>query len=351
MTNLLDSLSNHLRGTYQRPAAAQPAATAAPIRPVGARTPPQAPAPAVAPAAGGIRPVGRAAAPRPAAAVDPFDGRIRQSARQLPAGLITRALEAQDETPERMRFGTSKDWVHASSLKDICPRQFALARQMDMPLYEAVRGPQRVMWELGRAVERHIRAQLIRGRARRGFYGRWRCLCKASEVRGFYASGTQCQHCNQPLDQYHELTLFDAEHKVSGNPDLIFEFDTVLVPLEIKSISAKQWDELAEPKADHVLQVALYHHLLRVEGLRAHDQGVVVYCVKDYKFGSVYKEFHVDFSSERVRRMVATALAEAATLRQHEDAGTLPPRVLCQTAQMTRAKRCPLVGQCFNREG
>lgn len=324
---LLSNLAGHLRASIVAPA--QGAATVATVAPIRA---------VIQPTASPVAPV-----------VDAFTGSIRAGRRVLPTGFVRRVLETQDNQPNRLRVGLP-NYVHASSLVDFCPRQTAIARLEERPLFESVTGGHRVMWEVGRGVEKHIRSQYIRAVNRRGVLGRWRCPCEALTRSGYYSDEAVCDTCQKPAKTYNELTLFDEDNKISGNPDILIDHDGAVVPVEIKSMVAKSWEELTEPKPDHVLQVSMYGHLLRANNRPTLDTGVIIYCTKDFKFGSPYKEYHVDFTAAAVRMAVARAVADAQAVVSAAAQGILPPRILCPTPTCGKAKRCPVVAGCFNRE-
>lgn len=266
----------------------------------------------------------------------------------LPADLMRSVLDTQDRVPERTR-SSIPGYMHVSSLVDMmCPRQYAILIREDRPVFRSVTGGHRVMWNIGRGVESHIRTQYLRGVRRRGVFGRWTCPCGDADRKGFYAPDFKCSTCSKTASIYKELTVFDPEAKIVGNPDLILEHQKRLVVVEVKSMSAKQWDELERPLGNHIFQAGMYRHLLTLEGYQTHTHVSILYCTKDFKWGSPYKEFHVDASTpERVRTFEA-ARDYARNLAAHAAAGTLPPRERCETTTSKQAQSCPVVASCFN---
>jgi hypothetical protein len=270
---------------------------------------------------------------------------------QLPSGFLKSVLDTQDSAPELRRLGQAGH-VHLSSLVTLCARQHLLLLEANMPVTEQVTGGHRVMWQMGRAVETHVRAQLIAGMPTT-VYGRWSCGCPtATERRGFKPdAGYTCQTCHGPLEFYRELTLVDEENDVAGNPDLIVHHSARYLPIEIKSMAKGQWDELRRPKPDHVIQVAGYRRLLQMNGYEVHDDVALVYCAKDFVFGSPYKEYHVNANHPPLVEALDRLFAEAKRVKDFIGTNRLPERTRCTAPTSTMAKKCPMVGACFARAG
>jgi hypothetical protein len=266
----------------------------------------------------------------------------------LPSDLVCSVLDAQDTVPERDR-SSQPGYMHVSSLTDMmCPRRYAILVREERPIYRSVTGGHRVMWNIGRSVEAHIRTQYLRGTRRRGVFGKWACPCGEEERMGFYAADRRCGTCNKPLSVYRELALFDHDAKIVGNPDMLLDYAERLVVVEIKSMNAKQWDEIKNPLGNHVFQAGMYRHLLALNGYQTHNQVSILYCTKDFKWGSPYKEFHVDVTTPERVRLFENARDYARMLAGHAAAGTLPPRERCDTTTSKEAQSCPVVASCFN---
>jgi hypothetical protein len=275
-------------------------------------------------------------------------GQALPEADALPEDLVKTALDALDRVPESVRSATP-GFMHVSSLLEFCPRQVALMRQEDRAMTRVVTGGHRVMWRIGRAVETHIRDQFLSGRNRRGVFGRWTCVCERTSFTGTWRAVT-CQTCQHPVDQYGEYAVRNTELRVVGNPDLLFEHrGDVLVVTEIKSMNAKEFDALTAPKGDHVFQASMYRRLLAMEGRKVHKDVVILYCTKDFKFGSPYKEFHVDTTNATWANAVELAFEQLRAFNAAHDAGRLPARERCPSPTCSAAKACPVVSACFNR--
>lgn len=264
----------------------------------------------------------------------------------LPDKFLSDVLDAQDRVPERTRSALP-GYTHVSSLIGLCPRQLVLMRREDRLLLNTVTGGHRVMWRIGRAVETHIRDQYISARRRQGIIGQWKCRCEETVRVGFHQS-VVCAKCNGPTDHYHELPLFDHTAKVVGNPDILIAHNGAVVVVEIKSMNAEQFAEINAPLGNHVFQAGMYHDLLPNMGYRAHRQAVIIYCTKQFKYGSPYKEYHVDMTSPALQADRSSAVRRAAEVAHAMDTNSLPARTMCTGPTSTMARQCPVVTSCMN---
>lgn len=220
-------------------------------------------------------------------------------------------------------------------------------RMADMPMIRSVTGGHRVMWRVGRAVEKHIREQYIAGRQHQDIFGNWSCRCGAATHTGFYPT-RQCNLCETRLYIYDEFPLFDREARIVGNPDLLTRFEGEYVVVEIKSMTKSQWDALTEPLADHIFQASWYRWLMANLGYPTRKEVVFVYCTKEFKFGVPYKEFHVDVTTPGRVNLILDLRAQVMDLNAHMEAGTVPVREICATPTCTTAKNCPVSATCWS---
>jgi hypothetical protein len=123
-----------------------------------------------------------------------------------------------------------------------------------------------------------------------------------------------------------------------------------VIPVEIKSKAKHLFDKLTAPDGDHIFQAGMYHDLLQLAGYTVHPEVVIIYCNKDFQYGSPYKEYHVDVTTPQYtehRDYVRGALRD---LYARQVVGLLPRRIRCQDASSPTAKKCPVVGSCFSRQ-
>lgn len=270
----------------------------------------------------------------------------------LPSGFIKSVIDMKDAEP-RLTRQAAPGYIHASALIDMCPRQWALMLGQEMRVEETVTGAHRVLWAFGRAVEDHVRSQLISG-WRSAVYGNWTCVCGGNRHHGFKPASTAqtCGQCGQVPHIYMEMQIVDDEYRVVGSPDIVVRHEDVWVPVEIKSMNRPDWEDLKKPLAAHVAQAAAYRRLIRdVLGLPVHDDVVVLYCSKDFKWGSPYKEFHVNVGTDIVEARMQALFEKAKSVFDAMAQGTIPEERVCGSPAQPRAKKCAVCGPCFARTG
>jgi len=228
---------------------------------------------------------------------------------------------AHDRRPELSRLSEDNDgYLHVSDLVDICIRQFALARKHRIKLERRPSSVERVLWKIGNALEEHVAECLI---AR---FGHDRIL--------------------------RDLHLRNDEYKIMGRPDIVVISNDAQIAVECKSINIRDFERLERPHGNHVLQALLYRWLLDRDmvgrcSLPVHKEVIIFYTAKDYARMTPYKEFHVDSLAESSIAQMKMALDLALELKQSEEAGELPPRLLCSKDSCSRAKGCPVSKLCF----
>lgn len=265
-------------------------------------------------------------------------------------------VRSMDTKPETMRGGG--DYLHGSSLPGICSRKEALSRLANDLRTVTPNPADRIVWALGRAAETHVRTQFVESQRRHDIIGTWSCLCGELKHSGRYNRALRCPRCSTLADNYNELTLWDHNAKIVGNPDLLYirPDDQSIRVVEIKSINKKEFDALAAPKIDHVIQASIYQRLLEMNDDDADTSAVTIFYVcKDYAF-KPYKEFHV-VTTPQIRLMLDDMWANAydiATWKAQRASGVMTPlperQALCSSSQATKAKNCERCAACFARD-
>ena len=270
--------------------------------------------------------------------------------------LVTKMLTQSDNMPEAKRATTAGSNMHVSGLIGICERAAVLQRVFHdgQNTYNSVTGFDRIVWRIGRAVEAHIRDNMIRGYGANRVLGRWTCPCGATIFEGtFPADKPICPKCLKERDVYLEMDLIDEEYGVQGHPDcmLIWDDGSIIV-VEIKSMNAKEWDALDAPKGDHRFQAGMYRRILQRKGYKVSDKVIIIVATKDYKFKrkeSPYKEYHVDATNPQLQAELDLALALAGRVRTSVEQGRLPTRLpQCADPHTSTAKVCSQCVRCFN---
>jgi len=279
-----------------------------------------------------------------------YTGAIRPAMPDLTGDRLKTLLDNKDRRVEASRVGRP-GYAHVSTLcSDVCERHYVLNAVQGRIDFEAVTGGHRLMWKYGRAAEAHIRDNITDGDAT-GFkvYGQWKCACEASVHIGARPKQDKlCPTCQLPLNRYHEQPWFDHDNKIVGNPDLGLFIARWFFPVEIKSMTADQWDGLTEPLTEHINQALLYRYLAQKAGLLVHDKVLLVYAKKEFRWGSPYKVFDVDVTTARWVGVLERSLERAVRLRDAIAEGTPPPRLTsCSAIDRPRAKKCPALVPCF----
>jgi len=278
-------------------------------------------------------------------------------------GFVTREVWKADCKAEKSRGGTG--YTHGSSLINMCARKHALMALLGSG-YKPVRSADRLLWAIGRAVEKHIRTAFIGQVKGAGVIGVWSCRCGKTTDTGFCPSvKIKCSCCGLKLSSYGELTVFDHENRIVGNPDLLYARpDTNKVRVnEIKSMNKKDFDSLTTPKGDHVWQGLIYRRLLEINDVDVDDSVAIIYGCKDYSFkGSPYKEYTVKVTKQHeenldrmwekagvVAEFVAALKLGEETKEMSKHQKPLPSRIpQCSAATTTTAKGCDQCSACFS---
>lgn len=255
-----------------------------------------------------------------------------------------------DRTPsaDPWRHG---DYTHVSDLVYKCMRAVALAGELGIPVVQEEHWTSmRLIHVMGESVHDWIKAQALSKTDK--VFGNWSCACGDSIVEhATYAEAQEyeCENCGKALDRYQELTLRDDEYMVVGNADIGFKEDGKILVCELKSISKTQFEDLTSPKPDHTLQLHFYRWLLKRNGYEVHPDSSIAYARRDWAPSPPFKEFKL--STQDDERRIRSMLEEAAALKVWREGGPVPDRLLCNSPQTTRAKKCGVCNECFLRPG
>lgn len=297
---------------------------------------------------------------RPCVATPRVSATVATNANQelrLEDNFISDLITKYDNTTQPKRV--TDDYIHVSSLRDMCPRQYAIMAKSGDPHYDRINTNDKLVWAIGRAVEKYIRNTYIESVDYIGVYGQWVCSCNKSTHIGFHDKDAVCDVCGKHLNKYMELPLFDNDNRIVGNPDIVLCVNGKYLPVEIKSVkggssknkSLKFFDDLVEaPTGDHIFQAQMYRYLLQKNGFPVADEVVVIYGCKDYSFrSSPLKQFNVDVSTPSYESIVANAVLSANRIFSYLLGGSaLPERLgLCTSVSDKVPSKCPVVGRCF----
>lgn len=273
------------------------------------------------------------------------------------------AVGGMDRKAEEIRTGS--EFIHVSSLIDYCARREALAFSSRdggaMVKTRPVYSGDRLVWAIGRAVEKHIREQFIASGKGGGSFGSWSCVCGSTTMTGFRPSEFPvCERCGKEASNYGEHTLVDFQRKIVGNPDLIYlrPDNGLFRVVEIKSMNGPEFNGLEAPLHQHVIQALCYQRILSEQGedtigYGADDAVTIFYASKVYNM-KPYKSFTVPVTPEwrnRIDDLWSHAETRAAWIRARKGgiSQQFPSRLSrCPDAGSTMAKNCPECVGCFS---
>lgn len=270
----------------------------------------------------------------------------------LRRGLLTELITSRDRLPDDKGVRGNPNYVHLSTLlRDFCPRRRILQERGEAIGDWNPRSADRVLWEIGRAAERHVRNQLIAALNYAGVLGQWSCRCGELRYEGFRSQAV-CRRCKDTANVYGELELYEHNLGIVGRPDMVLELDGKLVVLECKSIALKGFNDLQQANADHVIQALSYRGLLASSvsnPAQVHDEVVLLYVAKDYSFqGGVYKEYHVRFDAAQYDAGLSIIGSSALGVKAMRESGQLPPRqAVCTSPDDRMPKNCAACAACF----
>lgn len=264
-------------------------------------------------------------------------------------------LNYEDGQPLLSRSDGVNNYLHVSAyVNGFCPRQAVLQQRFNTSTTDVVTGGHRVVWAIGRAIEKHIRDSYIKHTGGKDVYGKWSCNCGRVKYEGFKSNQVgRCVACRSYADNYGEVDLISHEVGLAGHPDFIFRLSNgKLVIVEIKSIKVDTkhnnigFKDLKEPLANHVLQAAAYRRLFKEAGFDVYDKILIVYAAKDFVYGSPYKSYPVDVTKGHWEGSLDRMWQEALTLKTAFESGSTPSRV-CPSCDSPIAKKCSISTTCF----
>ena len=245
--------------------------------------------------------------------------------------------------------------LHVSDLIGKCVRRIALSEEEGAPMpSQAITHSMGLTFAQGNAIHDYVRAVFIRQHSK-VIFGSWRCVCGSLVHKGKTLSevgNAVCDKCGTAPTTYEELVLEDEGLRLRGSPDVLLRIgrkNTCLHPVEIKSISAKEWETLSRPKPDHVVQVLFYWRLLRKAGYAVSATASILYCTKGFMFrGSPFKEFVI--SAADSMHLLDDYIADAKAFALYKAEGVIPRRVVCSSLNCTDAKNCHVAMACFREK-
>ncbi len=293
---------------------------------------------------------------------------------------IVDILKKADKKIALSKSRANPDFVNVSALSKLCAREYYFTNKHKNKIRSAqyVASNTRVTFKMGRAIEEHVREQMLSELPITRVLGMWNRVLYGKHVYEVFNKELNITERlelrfgedSDTLANFREIDLCDDVNKIKGHPDWVFlDTNGKLTVVEIKSISSKNWElhflaspDKISPLKEHIEQVLPYVYRLGIlpfikeNSLGINQIGKVVYVCKDwrakhdkekqYGYDSMYREFSVnllDYETE-----VRGLLEESKLAIESIQAKTIPPRTHCLTDSCSKAKTCPYVARCFS---
>lgn len=162
-------------------------------------------------------------------------------------------------------------------------------------------------------------------------------------------SGTVCK-CGRKMVKHNEIDLILPSLRLTGHPDLVLLYDGRFYVYEFKSIDRADvsFDDLTTPLASHRLQISFYYKIMRAIRMKVSRRLAVLYVDRSNSKiwgGLPYKEILTEPEADEYMEPFKNKL-------MHVDhgikTGKLPQRI-CPKPSCERAKACPFMVECFER--
>lgn len=257
---------------------------------------------------------------------------------------------------------TPDDTINASQILNFCPRAEAIRVEYDVEEVDTFDAKTIRIFEVGRQFETFLRDRVL---GKMGIsLGRWRCIACGhvpEQINGHprYARPEECPLCkslvfkhaqvnaaqfkglrHKPPERfsYVEEWVRDEGSKVGGFIDGFVYFNTRFFILEAKTVNANRFRQVKKsgPFPDHIAQIQIYLKHTRFE------DGILWYYNKD---NGAELLFYVKHDFEFSRKMNN----KGYHLQNYFQDRTMPYKI-CSSPTCARAKKCPVVSQCFSEQ-
>ena len=297
-----------------------------------------------------------------------------------PLTSIVDILKNADKEIAVSQSRANPEFVNVSALSKLCAREYYFTNQHKNKIRSAqyVASNTRVTFKMGRAIEEHVREQLLTQMSITKVLGMWNRVLYGKHTYEIFNKDLNIMETlelrfgeeSDKLVNFREIDLWDKVNKIKGHPDWVFlDKNGKLTVVEIKSISSKNWELhfLKAPNKIHALkehkeQVLPYVYRLgtlpfiKEKKLDINQYGQIVYVCKDwrskhdkekqYNYDSMYREFVTPMLDHETE--VRGLLEESKLAIESIQAKTIPPRTHCLTDSCSKAKTCPYVARCFS---
>lgn len=224
------------------------------------------------------------------------------------------------------------EYVHASSLWELCTKQVVLfrkyAKQFGDETLKVIPPGLRMRFDVGSTVHDLVRQQYLGPMGR--LYGQWKCVRCNGLITG--KMPTYCA-CGSRRFDYVEPEYKDEELKLVGHLDGLDKDPLYgLGVLEIKTIDGALFKLLKAPQPEHEFRLHVY---MKLAGL---SWGRILYVSMALEKKSPFREFMIRFDARVWNRV-------AAKLKEIQHGGERA----CASRADPRAISCPAADRCFTR--
>lgn len=241
-----------------------------------------------------------------------------------------------------------REFIHVSDVINKCVRKIALMEMLEQ------RHPREIIWDgqgvtyaIGNAIGDYVVKRFTTAHPEK-LWAEWGCACGATKRKGLLSrvSTTKCKECGTPLDKHHEVAFIDEDWQITGSPDILLYIDELGAYhiVELKSMTANMFNDLARPLPDHKVQVAFYWQILHRLGWPLVDRCSILYINKEFSFRLPYKEYLIDPNEQG---LLAPYMADIDNFVNFRATGELPPLTHCASIDASSAKSCPVCVTCF----
>lgn len=245
-------------------------------------------------------------------------------------------------------FRHNKKYIHVSDLVTKCPRILAFEQKFDgTRIPNTIPNTTLLTFKVGEALAdvniEHL-CELMPDKV----WGVWSCNCGKTSITGTYQDAklksSICPKCETGVIQYTEYHVVNEDYGISGSVDLVIKTQDVYCPVELKSISKKQFEALKKAKPEHEMQALMYWRLMRDKGYRVPDSAIVLYTCKEYT-KPVYKQYNIKVSKE-----VQNRIQEYCLLAKHINSYQSLPDVPagCIDVSKYAVRSCMYSSICIN---
>lgn len=261
---------------------------------------------------------------------------------------IKKLLKEEYKVVEDIPFLENNSWIRASGFPALCPREEVLCSTLKVHRTWEISADLNLIFQHGHGLHHQLQNDILPelGILR----GKWICQsCGAMDggpvdpnVRvetWATARPDKCANCTGEEFRFHEVKMFDEDHRISGHCDgfLVLNGLPGMGILEGKSIKSG-WQVQNVPKLDHVIQLQTYLWLADLKW------GIILYWQKGENGVNAFIEHLVERDEGTIQNIKSTL----KSIWNGVDGGPLPEKV-CETYDCKRAKSCPVRDACFGK--